>query len=99
MNDARTTARAARSIEPTRAARCLWTLQVRSVIPAMRDPSVPAARGITASSLADLLAEFQMPGQPLHGFSQEDAERVFVEVVEQLLLNAVRERRERRGSN
>ena len=54
---------------------------------------------LTASTLGDLLAEFQEPGQPLHGLSRADAERVFVEVVEQLLLKAMRERGQRRSRN
>lgn len=64
----------------------------------MRD-TAEGHSGLTASTLEDLLAEFQQPGQPLHGLNKADAERVFVEVVEQLLLKAIRERRARRERN
>lgn len=50
-------------------------------------------RTLTAATLADLLAEFQQPGQPLHGLAREEAERVFIEVVEQLVLKALADRR------
>lgn len=59
----------------------------------------PSDGRITASALADLLAEFRQPGQPLHGLPEADAERVFVEVVEQLLLNAMRQKGARRSQN
>lgn len=65
----------------------------------MRDPSAPEGARITSAALADLLAEFQRAGQPLHGLSPEDAERVFVQVVEQLVLNAMRDRQKRRAEN
>lgn len=58
-----------------------------------------AGERITSETLAELLAEFQRPGQPLHGLGQTDAERVFVEVVEQLLLKAMHDRRERQADN
>lgn len=58
-----------------------------------------AGERITRETLAELLAEFQRPGQPLHGLGQADAERVFVEVVEQLLLKAMRDQRERHAEN
>lgn len=74
-------------------------MQVGSVIASVGEPSVPPGPRITASSLAELLAEFQMPGQPLHGLDLEDAERVLVEVVEQLVLNAMRQRKGRTARN
>lgn len=64
----------------------------------MRDAVTETDRR-ASESLADLLAEFQQPGQPLHGFSHADAERIFVQVVEQLLLKAIRERSEHHTRN
>lgn len=75
------------------------TVQVVSEVHAVRDPSAPQDTRITSAALADLLAEFQRPGQPLHGLGQEDAERVFRQVVEQLLLKVMRERQERGAEN
>ncbi|MDE3111522.1 MAG: hypothetical protein KGK34_01110 [Chloroflexota bacterium] len=57
------------------------------------------AAGLTAHGLAGLLAEFQQPGQPLHGLPQAEAERIFVQVVEQLLLRAMQDRLGRQADN
>ncbi len=53
----------------------------------------------SAGALAELLAEFRRPGQPLHGMPQADAEKVFAQVVEQLLIKALRDRERERAAN
>lgn len=65
----------------------------------MADGPAPGPRAFTAATLAELLAELRQPGQPLHGLAQADAETVFVQVVEQLLLKAMRDQQERRADN
>ncbi len=57
----------------------------------MPEPS-PQERAFSAVTLSELLAEFRRPGQPLHRLPQEDAERVFIQVVEQILIKAMRDR-------
>jgi hypothetical protein len=56
-------------------------------------------RTFTAAALSDLFEEFRAPGQPLHGLEQSDAERIFAEVVEQLVLRTVEQRRTGRAPN